>query len=126
MSLLRRLTAHIIANAIALYFVGEFLNGMFAISGGYKGYLIAAVLFGFLNGFVKPVIKILSLPFVLITAGVFILVINIFLVWFAKYALDVLQFEGVAIIIEGGIATYLYAALLISIINMLITWLLKK
>lgn len=126
MSFLRRLLAHIVANAAALYFVGELLAGNFTITGSYKGYLIAAVLFGLLNGIIKPILKLLSLPFILITAGVFILIINVFLVWFAKYALDVLQFEGVRLLIEGGPATYLYAGLSISIINMVITWLLKK
>ena len=86
----------------------------------------AAVLFGLLNGIIKPILKLLSLPFILITAGFFILIINVFLVWFAKYALDILQFEGVSLIIEGGPATYLYAGISISIINMVITWLLKK
>ncbi len=126
MSFLRRLLAHIVANAAALYFVTELLSGNFVITGSYKGYLIAAVLFGILNGVIKPILKLLSLPFILISAGVFILVINVFLVWFAKYALDILQFEGVRILIEGGPATYLYAGLTISIINMIITWLLKK
>lgn len=126
MSFLRRLLAHIVANAAALYFVGELLHGQFSITGSYKGYLIAAVLFGFLNGIIKPILKLLSLPFILITAGVFILIINVFLVWFAKYALNILQFEGVSIIIEGGPATYLFAGISISIINMIITWLLKK
>ncbi|MCK5616500.1 phage holin family protein [Candidatus Pacearchaeota archaeon] len=126
MSFLRRVLAHIVANAAALYFVTELLSGNFVITGSYKGYLIAAVLFGILNGIIKPILKLLSLPFILISAGVFILVINVFLVWFAKYALDILQFEGVQILIEGGPATYLYAGLSISIINMIITWLLKK
>ena len=124
--MIKRILAHIIANGAALYFVSELLGSDFVITGGYKGYLIGAIIFGFLNGIVKPILKILSLPFVLISAGVFILVINSFLVWFAKYALDVLQFEGVALLIEGGPATYVYAAVVISVINMVITWVLKK
>lgn len=126
MSFIRRLLAHIVANAAALYFVTELLSGNFVITGGYKGYLIAAILFGILNGIIKPILKLLSLPFIIISAGVFILVINVFLVWFAKYSLDILQFEGIKILIEGGPATYLYAGLSISIINMIISWLLKK
>jgi len=125
MSFLRRIVAHIIANAIALYFVGIILDGNFVITGGWKGYLIAALIFGILNSIVKPILKILSLPFVLISAGLFIFVINMFLVWFAKYALDVLQFEGVLIVIKGFF-TYLIAGFLIALFNMVIGWLLKK
>ena len=126
MSLFRRIIAHLVANGVALYFVGIILEGNFAVVGGWKGYLIAATLFGVLNGIVKPILKILSLPFVIITAGLFIFVINMFLVWFAKYFLDILQFEGVSIAIEGGVFTYLLAGFLIGLFNLLIGWLLKK
>jgi len=124
--MVRRILAHLVANGIALYFVSVILEGNFTIVGGYKGYLIAAVLFGVLNGIVKPILKILSLPFVVVTAGLFIFVINMFLVWFAKYFLEVLAFEGVAIVIEGGAFTYLLAGFLIGLFNLLIGWLLKK
>ena len=123
---MRRLLAHIVANGVALYFVGIILEGDFLITGGLKGYLIAAIIFGLLNGIVKPILKILSLPFVFITAGLFILVINTFLVWFAEYALDVLEFQGVTIVVEGGFFMYLIVGFLISIFNMVIHWLLKK
>lgn len=131
MGLLRRVLAHIVANAVALYFVGVIVRAVlkdsdFIVNGGWKGYLIAAILFGFLNGIIKPILKIISLPFVFITAGLFVFVINMFLVWFAKYALDVLQFEGVSIVVLGGIFTYLLAGFTIALLNMIIGWLLKK
>jgi len=125
MGFLRLIIAHIIANAVALYFVGVILDGKFVITGGWKGYLIAALIFGILNGIVKPILKLLSLPFVLVSAGLFIFVINMFLVWFAKYALDVLKFEGVSIVVNG-LLTYLIAGFLIALLNMVIGWLLKK
>ena len=124
--MLKRFLAHILVSAAALFFISELLHGDFAITGGIKGYLIAAVAFGILNGFIKPILKVLSLPFMLMTAGLFSLVINIFVVWFAEYALDVLEFEGVSIVIEGGPAIYLYAGLLIALLNMIISWLFKK
>jgi putative membrane protein len=126
MSFIRTLIAHLVANGIALYFVALILDGKFAITGTWKGYLICAIIFGVLNGLVKPILKLLSLPFVLVTAGLFIFVINSALVWFAQYALDVLKFEGVAIVITGGFFSYILAGFLISIFNMIIHWLLKK
>ena len=126
MYFIRRLTAHIIATGVALYFVGVILEGDFLITGGIKGYLIAAIIFGLLNGIVKPILKLLSLPLMLITVGLFVFIINTFLVWFAEYALDVLEFQGVTIVVAGGFFTYLMAGFLISLFNMVITWLLKK
>ncbi len=126
MKLLKRIIAHIVANAVALYFISLILEGNFMIVGGIKGYLIAAIIFGLLNGIVKPILKLLSLPFVLVTAGLFIFVINTFLVWFAEYALDILDFESVAIVVEGGFFYYVFAGFLIALFNMIISWLLKK
>jgi len=126
MGFLRSIVAHLVANGVALYFVSEILDGKFSITGSWKGYLICALIFGILNGLVKPILKLLSLPFVLISAGLFIFVINSILVWFAQYALDVLKFEGVAIVIGGGFVTYIMAGFLIALFNMVIHWLLKK
>ncbi len=124
--MIKHIIAHLVANGIALYFVGVILVGKFEITGSWKGYLICAIIFGLLNGLVKPILKLLSLPFVLVSAGLFIFVINSFLVWFAQYALDVLKFDGVAIVITGGFFSYLLVGFLMSLFNMVIHWLLKK
>ncbi len=125
MNFLRRIVAHIVANALALYFIEQILNGDFAITGGIKGYLIAALIFGLLNSIVKPILKLLSLPFMLITVGLFTFIINMFLVWFAKYSLNILNFQEVSIVVTGFFS-YLLAGFLIALMNMLISWLLKK
>lgn len=125
-AMLRRIIAHIAANSIALYFVNVILQSELTVTGGLKGYLIAGIIFGFLNGIVKPILKILSLPFVLMTAGLFIFLINTFLIWFAQYSLNVLDFSDVAIVTTGGFFTYLLAGFLMSIFNGFIGWLLKK
>jgi putative membrane protein len=123
--MIKRFILHILANATALYITVDLLAGDFLINGGVKGYLIAAIIFGILNGFIKPILKILSLPFVFITAGLFTFVINMFLVWFATYVLEILQFKGVSIVISGGFITYLYVGFLVAMMNGIIHWLLK-
>ncbi|MBU0727624.1 phage holin family protein [Patescibacteria group bacterium] len=123
--MIKRFILHILGNGAALYAIVELLKGDFVINGGLKGFLIAALFFGILNTFIKPIIKILTLPFVFITAGLFTLVINTFLAWFAKYALDVLQFQGVTIEV-GHWLFYLYVGVFMAIANMLIHWLTRK
>lgn len=44
-------------------------------------FLLSGLIFSAVNAIVKPVITILSLPFVLVTMGLFTLVINGFMVW---------------------------------------------
>lgn len=124
--MIKRFILHILANAIGLYMTVQLLGGDFIVTGGWKGFLIAALIFGILNGFVKPILKIITLPFVFITAGLFTFVINMFLVWFAKYTLGILAFEGIEIIIAGSIFTYLSVGIIMAFVNMLIQWLARK
>ena len=123
--MIKRVVLHILANAAALYFISIMLNGDFAILGGLKGYFIAAFIFGFLNSMIKPVLKILSLPLMLITAGLFTFVLNMLVVWLTKYVLEVLAFEGIGVHIEH-MPAYFYAGLLLAIANFFIQWLTAK
>lgn len=124
--MIKKIIALILANSLALYISSLILEPDFIVEGGWQGYLIAGIIFGILNSIVKPILKVLSLPIVFLSMGLFIFAINGFLLWFAKYSLDVLDFEGVKIIIMGGIGTYMFAAFVISVINGVISWLLKK
>lgn len=123
--MVRRFILHLLASAAALYFISTYLGGDFAINGGPQGYFLTALIFGFLNSLVKPILKLLSLPLVLLTAGFFTFILNMFIVWLAKYALDILAFEGISIFVANT-ATYLYVGLLLSVANFLIHWLTHK
>lgn len=123
--MLKSLVSYLLVNAGALYVTTLLLGGDFILTGGWKGYLIAAFIFGILNGLVKPLVKLLAFPFVLLTAGLFTLVINMALVWLAAYALRVLAFNGVALSVNGGWTTYLYAGFLIAAINVVLGWVRK-
>jgi len=46
--------------------------------------LIAALVLGLVNALIKPVILVLTLPFNILTLGLFTLVINALLFWFAS------------------------------------------
>jgi putative membrane protein len=46
-----------------------------------SGLLLAALVLGLLNAFVRPAMVVLSLPLVVLTLGLFMLVINALLLW---------------------------------------------
>src|SRR5512136_1137860 len=48
----------------------------------WQALLVATLLLGLLNAFIKPVLMLASLPFVLLTLGLFTLVINALLIFF--------------------------------------------
>ncbi|MSR68611.1 phage holin family protein [Candidatus Saccharibacteria bacterium] len=63
-----------LANFIGLLLGSIFLSGINA--SGLWVVLIASLLFGIINALLKPVLVILSLPFIVITFGLFSLLIN--------------------------------------------------
>ena len=121
--MIRRFLLHLVVNAAILYFISQLLNGDFAVLGGMKGYFIASFIFGLLNSLVRPVMKLIALPLVLMTVGLFTFVLNMIVVWLMKYALEVLAFQGVAIHVEH-FAAYFYTGLLLVIGNFILGWLL--
>jgi putative membrane protein len=47
--------------------------------------LIVAIVFGVLNVFVKPVLQVLTFPLTVLTLGLFLIVINVFVIYLVDY-----------------------------------------
>lgn len=56
--------------------------------------LIAALVLGILNSLVKPILKILSLPFIIMTFGLFLLVINALLLRMVAWLVNGFHVDG--------------------------------
>lgn len=72
--------------------------------------LIAAVVLGALNLFIRPVITFITLPINVLTLGLFSLVINALLVMFASY------------LVPGFVVTGFWAALFFAATLTIINW----
>ena len=103
--------------AIAFWYLS---NELFAeeliITGGVKAYILLAIIFGFLNTFIMPILKILTFPVRFLTLGLFSLVLNAILLWFTVESVNFLEIAGVSISIVGWL-TYLIAGIFLSIIS---------
>lgn len=71
MSLLFKL----LINAAALWLAARYVQGI-TFTGTWTSLLVVALIFGAINVFLKPILKLLSLPIRLLTLGLFTLVIN--------------------------------------------------
>ncbi len=78
--MITRLVTSVVANGLAL-FAAQYVVPGFTVSGGWQEYLTAAVVLGLLNLVVKPILKTISLPLIVLTLGLFTLVINAALLW---------------------------------------------
>ncbi len=61
---------------------------------GFMGALIAAIILGLANTFIRPILMFISLPLNFLTLGLFALVINALLLWLVAYFAPGLDVEG--------------------------------
>lgn len=102
----------ILGNGLALYIANLLVPG-FVVTGGIKEYLIAGILLGFLNLLVRPILKLVSMPLIIITLGLFTIVINGLILWIVDYIFDFVTIES--------LMALLWAVIIIGIINLLIS-----
>ena len=72
---MRNFVIRLFVNALALW-VAAFIVPGITLSGGLFSLLFVAFLFGLVNAFLKPILMILSIPFLLVTLGLFAFVVN--------------------------------------------------
>lgn len=69
--------------AVAIMVLAKYIQGIAVDS--FTTSLLVALAMGFLNTFIKPVLKLLSFPITILTLGLFLLVINVVLVYVVSY-----------------------------------------
>ena len=72
---MRHLLIRLIINAAALFIAVQLIPGM-QFTGGVGKLLLVALVFGLVNAVVRPVLTMLSCPLIVVTLGLFLLVIN--------------------------------------------------
>lgn len=115
MSLILKPIIGIVVNGGALYIMTLVVDGI-TYTGGIKFFVIGGIIVGLINSFVKPLIKIFAFPFVLISGGLFLIVINAGVLWFLSYFLQVVQFQNVTIAFPN-LGAYVIGAVVFGIIN---------
>ena len=99
-----------ILNAVALLIVAYILPGITVASFGSA--LIAALVLGLLNTLVKPVLILLTLPITIVTLGLFLLVLNALVFWFAGSVLKGFQVNGFWWAVLGAVVYSIVSGLL--------------
>ena len=102
------LILRLLGSALALYAADSLLSG-FVVRGGLKGYLIAGTILGLLNLIVRPILKVIAFPIILLTLGLFTIVINALLIWGAGQLTGYISFDNYY--------SLLWATLIVAIVN---------
>jgi putative membrane protein len=119
-----KLLVRLLANAVALGIAAWLLAGI-TINGSTTGrrvitLLVVAAIFGVVNAVVKPLATILSLPFIVLTLGLLIFVINALMLLLTSWISDWLNIPFHV----SGFGTALLGALIITIVSWLVNVLL--
>lgn len=104
------LLVKILLTAAAAYLAAMFVPGI--TIGDVKTALLVALVLALLNAFVKPILVLLTIPITVITLGLFLIVINILMIFLA--AKIVPGFE-----VDGWLAAFLF-----SLVMAVIAWIL--
>lgn len=114
----------IVANAVAIWVADLLLDGIEIGGSGSQFYLTllaVAVVFGVLNALVKPVLKLLSLPLIVLSLGLFLLVLNAIMLSLTSWLSGVL---GLDFTVQSFFWDAVLGAIIISAVSMVVEMLL--
>ena len=106
----------LLVNAGALWVATRVVSGV-TYSGGWLPLLGVALVFGFVNAFIRPIAKLLALPLIIVTLGIFALVVNGLMLWLTS-ALSITL--GLNFHVSGFWAAF-WGALVVSIVSTLLS-----
>lgn len=99
----------VIVNSLSIWVAGLILDKV-SLDGNVLQILFVGLIFGLVNALIKPFLKLISAPIIVVTLGLFTVVINAFLLWLVDILSgDLLNIEGVL--------TYLWASIIISLVS---------
>jgi putative membrane protein len=111
--MLQRLAITWVFNTIALFVATWLLSGL-SYGSDWWVLLISGLVFTLANFFLKPVLAILSIPFIIVTLGIFYFLINVLMLYLTHW-----------IVPQFTIASFWWAALAAIIVSV-VNWVLRK
>ncbi len=107
-------------NAVGLYLAIRFVPGI-TFGGGWLGLLGLALIFGLVNAFLRPLLQLLTCPLILLTLGLFTIVINMAMLKVTEYLGNAF---GLGMTIDGWGPLFL-GSLIISVVSIVLSLILK-
>ena len=110
-----RLIAHWVLSALCILLVARFVPGF--VVQGFATALLAAIIIGFVNGTIGLLLKILTFPLIILTFGIFWIIINALMLKFASLFVPGFFVEG--------FAPAFWGAIILSLLNIAVRQLLR-
>ena len=111
-----RFLIRFLTNAAALWVATRIVPGV-TFSGGWVPFLTVALVLAVINATLRPLVKVLTCPLILLTLGLFALVVNGLMLWLTS---SVSQSLGLGFHVTGFWAA-VFGGLVISIVSTLVS-----
>jgi putative membrane protein len=111
----------LLVNAAALWVATHLVDGV-TYTGGWIPFLGVALVFGFVNAFIRPVAKVFTFPLIILTLGIFALVVNGLMLWLTSRLSGAM---GLGFHVDGFWAAF-WGALVVSIIGTLLSMMVRS
>jgi len=108
----------IMINALSIVVAVKLVEGI-TFSGQWWKMIIIGAIFGFVNSLIKPIVTFFTFPFIILTLGLFTLIINTLMLALTAHLSDSLN---LGLKIEGFLPAF-WGALIVSIVSMFLSWL---
>jgi putative membrane protein len=115
-----RFVIRLLINAAALWVAIRFVPGI-TFGGDEIALLLVALVFGLVNAIVRPVLTLLSLPFLILTLGLFTFVLNALMLWLTSALSGAL---GLGFHVAGFWPAFL-GALVVTVVSAILSLLLR-
>jgi putative membrane protein len=115
----RSVLVHWLLNAVALWVAAAVIPGL-GFSGGLGRLLLVAAVFGIINSTLRPLLTVLTCPLIVVTLGLFTLVLNAFMLLVTGW---LSESWNLGFTVSGFWAAFL-GGLVIGLVSMLISLLL--
>lgn len=108
---MRNFVIRLFVNALALSAAAYIVPGIH-LEGTFGDILLVALVFGLVNALLKPLVWLLSLPFLILTLGLFAFVVNGAMLLLTAHFTDPLSVSGLGAAVVGSIVISLVSMLL--------------
>ena len=99
--------------SVAVWVAAELVDGIFLE--GWESTVLVALILGLLNASIKPILFFLSLPFTIVTFGLFLIVLNALMLWLTDWIAG--WFDDLHFAVEDFWWDAILGAIIISIVS---------
>ncbi len=106
-----------VLGGVAMLLTERFVRG-FRIQGGILTAMVAGIVYGVLHAVLQKALLLITLPFVILSLGLFVFVVNAFLLWLTSKLVPRVRFASFGSLIA--------AAFVLALIDILFHWVLRQ